>query len=136
MFDINNNKEYYTIHHLGDITLISGYDVPIVDVVIGGSPCQDLSVAGHRAGLSGKRSGLFIEQIRIIKEMRNASRQRNHDGAGSCLWASEAAGLSSSTISKLSSNQNVNTEVLVKICYALQCDISDIAEIVITEDNL
>ena len=47
-----------------------------------------------------------------------------------------AAGLSSSTISKLSSNQNVNTEVLVKICYALQCDISDIAEIVITEDNL
>ncbi|MCM1062310.1 MAG: helix-turn-helix transcriptional regulator [Eubacterium sp.] len=44
-------------------------------------------------------------------------------------------GLSSSTISKLSTNQNVNTEVLVKICYALQCDISDIAEIVITEDN-
>lgn len=47
-----------------------------------------------------------------------------------------AAGLSSSTISKLSSSQNVNTEVLVKICYTLQCDISDIAEIAITEDNL
>ena len=44
-------------------------------------------------------------------------------------------GLSSSTISKLSSNQNVNTEVLVKICSALQCDISDIAEIVRMEDN-
>lgn len=44
-------------------------------------------------------------------------------------------GLSSSTISKLSTNQNVNTEVLVKICSALQCDISDIAEIVRTEDN-
>ncbi len=44
-------------------------------------------------------------------------------------------GLSSSTISKLSANQNVNTEVLVKICNALQCDISDIAEIVRTEDN-
>ena len=44
-------------------------------------------------------------------------------------------GLSSSTISKLSANQNVNTEELVKICCALQCDISDIAEIVITEDN-
>lgn len=81
MLDTNNNKECYTIRHLGDITLISGYDVPVVDVVIGGSPCQDLSVAGRRAGLSGKRSGLFIEQIRIIKEMRNASRQRNHDGA-------------------------------------------------------
>lgn len=44
-------------------------------------------------------------------------------------------GLSSSTISKLSANQNVNTEVLVKICSALQCDISDIAEIARTEDN-
>ena len=56
--------------HLGDITKISGYDVPPVDVVIGGSPCQDLSVAGKRAGLAGERSGLFMEQIRIIKEMR------------------------------------------------------------------
>ncbi len=44
-------------------------------------------------------------------------------------------GLSSSTVSKLSSNQNVNTEVLVKICFALHCNISDIAEIVIAEDN-
>lgn len=44
-------------------------------------------------------------------------------------------GLSSSTISKLSANRNVNTEVLVKICSALQCDISDIVEIVRTEDN-
>ena len=56
--------------HLGDITKISGYDVPIVDCVIGGSPCQDLSVAGKRAGLDGERSGLFMEQIRITKEMR------------------------------------------------------------------
>jgi DNA (cytosine-5)-methyltransferase 1 len=56
--------------HLGDITKISGYDVPIVNVVTGGSPCQDLSVAGKRAGLGGERSGLFMEQIRIIKEMR------------------------------------------------------------------
>ena len=43
---------------------------PIVDCVVGGSPCQDLSVAGKRAGLDGERSGLFMEQIRIIKEMR------------------------------------------------------------------
>ncbi len=41
-----------------------------MDVVIGGSPCQDLSIAGKRAGLSGARSGLYMEQIRIIKEMR------------------------------------------------------------------
>lgn len=66
------------MRHLGDITKISGYDVPIVDCVIGGSPCQDLSVAGLRKGLKHEangddettRSGLFIEQIRIIKEMR------------------------------------------------------------------
>ena len=57
--------------HLGDITKISGYTVPIVDCVIGGSPCQDLSVAnGNRTGLDGERSGLYMEQIRIVKEMR------------------------------------------------------------------
>ena len=56
--------------HLGDITKISGYNVPIVDCVIGGSPCQDLSTAGKRAGLDGERSGLYIEQVRIVKEMR------------------------------------------------------------------
>ena len=56
--------------HFGDITKISGYDVPVVDIITGGSPCQDLSVAGKRAGLAGERSGLFMEQIRIVKEMR------------------------------------------------------------------
>ena len=56
--------------HLGDITKIDGAVVEPVEVVIGGSPCQDLSVAGKREGLSGERSGLFMEQIRIIKEMR------------------------------------------------------------------
>ena len=56
--------------HLGDITKISGYDIPVVDVITGGSPCQDLSVAGKRAGLQGERSGLFMEQMRVIKEMR------------------------------------------------------------------
>ena len=56
--------------HYGDITKISGYDVEPVDVVTGGSPCQDLSVAGKRAGLDGERSGLFMEQIRVIREMR------------------------------------------------------------------
>lgn len=58
------------MEHLGDITKISGYTAPAVDVIVGGSPCQDLSIAGKGAGLSGERSGLFMEQIRIIKEMR------------------------------------------------------------------
>lgn len=60
--------------HFGDITKLNGADLPIVDVITGGSPCQDLSVAGKRAGLSGERSGLFMEQIRIIKEMREHDR--------------------------------------------------------------
>lgn len=58
------------MRHLGDITRIRGCVAPMVDVIIGGSPCQDLSIAGKRAGLAGARSGLYMEQIRIIKEMR------------------------------------------------------------------
>ena len=58
--------------HFGDITKIRGADVPPVDAVIGGSPCQGLSIAGRRAGLADERSGLFMEQIRVIKEMRRS----------------------------------------------------------------
>ena len=61
--------------HFGDITKISGFDAPPVDVIVGGSPCQDLSIAGKRAGLDGERSGLFMEQLRIIKEMRENDRK-------------------------------------------------------------
>jgi DNA (cytosine-5)-methyltransferase 1 len=66
--------------HLGDITKINGDAVPPVNVIIGGSPCQDLSVAGKRAGLAGERSGLFMEQLRIIKEMRVADADRGRTG--------------------------------------------------------
>ena len=58
--------------HLGDITKIRGDEIDPVWIVTGGSPCQDLSVAGKRAGLDGERSGLFMEQIRVIKELREA----------------------------------------------------------------
>ena len=64
------------ILHLGDITKINGADAPMVDIITGGSPCQDLSVAGRRQGLAGERSGLFMEQMRIVKEMRNASKEK------------------------------------------------------------
>ena len=66
--------------HLGDITKIPGGEAPVVDVVIGGSPCQDLSIAGKRAGLAGARSGLYMEQIRIIKEMRDRDRRMGRTG--------------------------------------------------------
>ena len=67
--------------HKGDITKLSGKLLFPVDIICGGSPCQDLSVAGARAGLAGARSGLFMEQIRIIKEMRTAERERGRTGA-------------------------------------------------------
>ena len=56
--------------HYGDITELRGCDLPVVDVITGGSPCQNLSVAGNREGLDGSESRLFLEQIRIVKEMR------------------------------------------------------------------
>ena len=59
--------------HYGDISQMDGAKIEPVDIITGGSPCQDMSVAGKRAGLDGERSGLFREQIRIIKEMREAS---------------------------------------------------------------
>lgn len=59
--------------HLGGITKMSGYTIPPVDVVTFGSPCQDLSIAGKRAGMAGERSGLFSEAVRIIREMRYAT---------------------------------------------------------------
>jgi DNA (cytosine-5)-methyltransferase 1 len=62
--------------HVGDITKLSGDKLPLVDIICGGSPCQDLSVAGQRAGLAGERSGLFMEQIRITKEMREKDGKR------------------------------------------------------------
>ena len=68
------------MQHLGDITQLSGESAPVTDCVIGGSPCQDLSIAGARKGLSGERSGLFVEQIRIIKEMREHDKKTGRTG--------------------------------------------------------
>ena len=61
------------MRHLGSVTDINGALIEPVDCITGGSPCQDLSVAGKRAGLAGERSGLFMEQVRIVKEMRHAT---------------------------------------------------------------
>ena len=70
--------------HYGDVSKINGADLPPVDIITFGSPCQDLSVAGKRAGIKNTnkgddettRSGLFIEAIRIIYEMREATHGR------------------------------------------------------------
>ena len=102
--------------HLGDITKINGAEIPVVDVITGGSPCQDLSVAGKRAGLDGERSGLFMEQIRIVKEMRDADR-RNNGRAGwnvrprYMVWENVPGALSSGT-PKGADFQAVLTEIV------------------------
>ena len=59
--------------HVGDITKLRGGDLPPVDIITFGSPCQGLSHAGKRLGLADERSGLFSEAIRIIREMREAT---------------------------------------------------------------
>ena len=61
------------IKHYGDISCMDGSKIEPVDIITFGSPCQDLSIAGKRDGLDGKRSSLFYEAIRIVKEMRCAT---------------------------------------------------------------
>ena len=59
--------------HYGDVSKMHGGEIEPVDIITFGSPCQDMSVAGKRAGLDGSRSNLFYEAIRIVKEMRCAT---------------------------------------------------------------
>lgn len=63
-------KRLPLVKHYGDVSAISGADLPPVDIITFGSPCQDMSIAGKRDGLDGSRSSLFYEAIRIVKEMR------------------------------------------------------------------
>ena len=58
------------LKHYGDVSRMNGGDIEPVDIITFGSPCQDMSVAGKRAGLDGSRSNLFFEAVRIVKEMR------------------------------------------------------------------
>lgn len=68
------------MNHIGDITKLDGATIEPVWCVTGGSPCQDMSIAGKRAGLAGARSGLLMEQIRVIKEMREHDKQLGRAG--------------------------------------------------------
>lgn len=75
------SSRFPNMKHLGDISKVNGAEIEPVDIITFGSPCQDLSVAGKRAGLKHEdngddettRSGLFMEAVRIIKEMRKAT---------------------------------------------------------------
>lgn len=71
------SRRFPNMKHLGNIQNINGAEIEPVDVITGGSPCQDLSLAGKRAGLiEGSRSNLFFEYMRIVKEMREATNGR------------------------------------------------------------
>lgn len=67
--------------HIGDIKKMDGRLIPKVDIITGGSPCQDMSIAGKRVGLDGSRSNLFREQIRIVKEMRESDKADGRTGS-------------------------------------------------------
>jgi len=86
------NKHWPDIPKWGDVSTVSGTEIPPVDCIIFGSPCQDLSVAGKRAGLQGERSGLFYEAVRIIKEMRHVT---NGTFPRWAIWENVAGALSS-----------------------------------------
>lgn len=73
-------KNFPEMKHFGDINKLNGADLEPVTIIAGGSPCQDMSIAGKREGLDGSRSNLFREQIRIIKEMRESDRAAGRTG--------------------------------------------------------
>jgi len=66
-------KRFPGMKHLGDIRKINGANIEPVDIITGGTPCQDMSVAGRRKGIQGQKSSLFFEFTRVIKEMRGAT---------------------------------------------------------------
>ena len=90
------NRHWPDVPKWGDITTLTAAEIlshgTPPDIVAWGSPCQDLSVAGKRAGLAGARSGLFHEGIRIIRELREATDGRYPRIS---VWENVAGALSS-----------------------------------------
>jgi len=98
------------LKHYGDISALHGDQLPPVDIITFGSPCQDMSICGLRAGLDGSRSSLFYEAIRIIKEMRLAT---NGEKPRWICWENfsahfppQAAGTSKPSLKRLSGSKN------------------------------
>ena len=85
-------KRLPRMKHYGDVSSLNGADLPPVDIITFGSPCQDMSIAGKRSGLDGSRSSLFYEAVRIIKEMRCAT---NGKYPRFCVWENVPGAFSS-----------------------------------------
>ena len=87
------HKRLPTVKHYGDVSKLNGAELTPVDIITFGSPCQDLSIAGRRAGIQeGERSSLFFQAIRIIKEMREAT---NGAYPRYCIWENVPGAFSS-----------------------------------------
>ena len=87
------HKRLPQVQHYGDVSTLNGAELPPVDIITLGSPCQDLSIAGKRAGIhDGDRSNLFFQAIRIIKEMRDATNGRY---PRYCVWENVPGAFSS-----------------------------------------
>ena len=86
------HKRLPQVKHYGDVSGIKGSELEPVDIITFGSPCQDMSIAGRRAGLDGERSGLFHQAIRIIKEMREST---NGKYPRYCVWENVPGAFSS-----------------------------------------
>lgn len=95
---ISVTKQHFPeMAHVGDITKLSGAELPPVDIITFGSPCQDVSTAGRRNGIHGERSSLFFEAIRIIREMREKTngqypRYALWENVPGCLSSGKPAG--------------------------------------------
>jgi len=85
-------KRLPQMKHYGDVSKLDGAELPPVDIITFGSPCQDMSIAGKRNGLDGERSGLFHQAVRIIKEMRCATNDRY---PRYCVWENVPGAFSS-----------------------------------------
>ena len=85
-------KRLPNMQHHGDIHDLKGSELPPVDIITFGSPCQDLSIAGKRSGLEGERSGLFFQAVRIIQEMREKTNGQKPRWA---VWENVPGALSS-----------------------------------------
>lgn len=124
--------------HVGDIKDITNEEIislgknHVVDIIIGGPPCQGFSIAGNigRRFLDDERNHLFLEYVRFVKLLQPkmfvlenvASLVKHNKGLH------KLTGLSRSTITKLVKGENVNTDVLERICIALECQLDDIVE--------
>ena len=87
------HKRLPQVKHFGDVSTLKGSELEPVDIITFGSPCQDLSIAGKRAGIQeGQRSNLFFQAVRIIREMREAT---DGEYPKYCVWENVPGAFSS-----------------------------------------